>query len=745
MSYCLNPDCQKPQNPDRLERCRNCGAKLLLKERYRPIQPIGQGGFGRTFLAIDEDKPSKPRCVVKQFLPAAHGARHLKKAADLFEQEALRLEELGSHPQIPALLAHFNQDQRQYLVQEFVNGKTLTEVLQDQGVFNEAQIRDVLTSLLPVLEFVHSYGIIHRDIKPSNIILASGRQVGRGYGKSGQPDWAGMLQVLSIETAQGFRDFTGNQFQFSGFLSQSLASPPRELAISDYGRWQWLASQFASYATLSYSQRQYLVADASRLLYEMRRKYEQQGGSGATGLHLVLVDFGAAKEATPTELMKTGTNIGSPEYIAPEQARGKAVFASDLYGLGTTCIHLLTGRSPFDLFDPNHDAWIWRHYLVSPVGEPLGRILDRLLEPGLNRRYASAADVLRELESQPQPSSPIPSGNGIFAPIKLRSNPTAPGSAPPAVSAQSAAKPSAKRRSSKKNAAQNQTWQCLHRFISLGKVYALALTPTSSILASTSGTTIKLWQAQTGQPIRTLTGHLDIVYSLAVSPDGAVLFSGSADKSIRLWDLQTGQRLGTANLHTDTVLSLALSPDGKFLASGSLYDPIKLWDLSNHAEKGELHGHSGRIEALVFSPDGAVLASGSGDASIMVWDMSTGRELRVLKGHTQTIAALAFSPDGKTFASASWDGSVKLWSTQTWREKRTLTVESGRVNAIAFSPDGRTLVTGSDALKLWNPRTGKEFMTLAEHPTAISSVVFSGDSTTIASSSWDGAIRIWEM
>jgi serine/threonine protein kinase len=739
MSYCLNPDCQKPQNPDTLERCRNCGAKLLLKDRYRPIQPIGQGGFGRTFLAIDGDKPSKPRCVVKQFLPTSHGTQYLKKAADLFEQEALRLEELGNHPQIPALLAHFSQEQRQYLVQEFVNGKTLTEVIQEQGIFNEAQIREVLTSLLPVLEFIHSYSIIHRDIKPSNIILVSGRQVGV-RGQSGQPDWAGILQAIALETSQGFRDFVESQFQFSEFLSQSLSSPPRELAIADYGRWQWMSSQFSSYADLTYSQRQYLVADASRLLYEMRRKYEQRGGAGATGLHLVLVDFGAAKAATATALMKTGTTIGSPEYIPPEQARGKAVFASDLYSLGVTCIHLLTGKSPFDLFDSSHDRWIWRHYLLSPISEQLGRLLDRLLEPGLNRRYASAAEVLRDLE--PQPPSPLPSGSGMLATVKSRSHPT-PLSIPPVVLEQPAPKTGSKRRSTKKGATQPQSWQCRHRFISLGKVYALALSPINPILASTSGTTIKLWDAQTGQPIRTLTGHLDIVYSLAVSLDGAVLFSGSADKSIRLWNLHTGHRLGTLNLHTDTVLSLAISPDGQFLASGSLHDPIKLWDLSNHYEKGELHGLSGRVEALAFSPDGAILASSCGDASIMVWDMHTGRELRILKGHTQAIAALTFSPDHKTFASASWDGTVKLWSTQTWREKRTLAIQSGRVSTIAFSPDGKTLVTGSDTLKLWNPRTGKEISTLTEHPTAISSVVFSDDSKTFASASWDGAIRIW--
>ncbi|MCE3389825.1 serine/threonine-protein kinase, partial [Staphylococcus aureus] len=80
---------------------------LLLKERYRAIKPIGQGGFGITFLAVDEDKPSKPRCVIKQFFPQAQGTNTTQKAAELFNQEAMRLDELGKHPQIPELLAYF--------------------------------------------------------------------------------------------------------------------------------------------------------------------------------------------------------------------------------------------------------------------------------------------------------------------------------------------------------------------------------------------------------------------------------------------------------------------------------------------------------------------------------------------------------------------------------------------------------------------------------------------------------------
>ena len=169
MTQCLNPDCLQV-NQAQTKFCVSCGEKLVLRERYRPLKIIGQGGFGRTFQAVDEDKPSKPFCVIKQFFPQAQGTKNLEKAAKLFAQEAERLDGLGRHSQIPELLAYFTQDNRQYLVQEFIDGQNLKQELEESVAFSENQILELLKSLLPVLEFIHSQQIIHRDIKPENII-----------------------------------------------------------------------------------------------------------------------------------------------------------------------------------------------------------------------------------------------------------------------------------------------------------------------------------------------------------------------------------------------------------------------------------------------------------------------------------------------------------------------------------------------------------------------------------------------
>ncbi len=289
--YCLNPDCQHPENPRDAVSCHSCGSELLLSDRYRAIHPLGQGGFGRTFRGVDESNPNHPDCAIKQFFPKHSSTTNQEKAAELFEQEAQRLKTLGHHSQIPQLLDYFSQDKRQYLVQEFIHGQNLAAELASEGSFSELKIRLLLRDLLPVLQFIHSHQVIHRDIKPENII----RRLGYG--------------------------------------------------------------------------------------------------------NLVLVDFGAAKFATETILERTGTVIGSAAYTAPEQVRGKAVFASDLYSLGVTCIHLLTQIPPFDLLDSHEDAWVWQDYLNGnrSISKPLAKILNTLLQRATKRRYQSAEAVLKDL------------------------------------------------------------------------------------------------------------------------------------------------------------------------------------------------------------------------------------------------------------------------------------------------------------------------------------------------------------
>ena len=144
----------------------------LLNNRYQVIQVLGAGGFGETFLAEDTYMPSRRRCVIKQLKPISNDPKTYQVIQQRFEREAATLEYLGAaNDQIPQLYAYFSENGLFYLVQEWVHGQTLTNVIQSQGQLRENTVRDILLSLLSVLDYVHSKGIIHRDIKPDNIIL----------------------------------------------------------------------------------------------------------------------------------------------------------------------------------------------------------------------------------------------------------------------------------------------------------------------------------------------------------------------------------------------------------------------------------------------------------------------------------------------------------------------------------------------------------------------------------------------
>lgn len=147
---------------------------ILLNNRYQVIQVLSAGGFGETFLAEDTHMPSRRRCVIKQLKPINNDPQAYQSTQQRFEREAATLEYLGEHSdQIPKLYAYFLENGQFYLVQEWIQGQTLRDLLASQGYQSETVVRTIVLSLLSVLDYIHSKGIIHRDIKPDNIILRS--------------------------------------------------------------------------------------------------------------------------------------------------------------------------------------------------------------------------------------------------------------------------------------------------------------------------------------------------------------------------------------------------------------------------------------------------------------------------------------------------------------------------------------------------------------------------------------------
>ncbi|BAZ09824.1 protein kinase [Calothrix sp. NIES-4071] len=659
---CLNPDCPNPLNPYGEKFCLTCGAPLveLLRYRYRVLRVLSnEGGFGRTYLAEDIDKLNE-LCVIKQLAPKADSSWALKKAIELFHQEAQRLQELGEHAQIPTLIAYFEEKSYLYLVQQYINGQNLLRELNSRRQFqsshppyNEEDIRNILLDLLPVLKFIHERAVIHRDIKPQNIV----------------------------------------------------------------------------------------------------RRHDGK---------LILIDFGSSKQLTAKVYSKTGTSIGSHGYSPIEQIRdGTAHPASDLFSLGATAFHLLTGISPFKLWSEHGYAWVsnWQNYLKIPVSDDFAKVLEKLLKKDIHQRYQSADEVLQDLHQKLPKLQPTPSQFST-GDVKFQLGFTAIAGVLFLVLGQfwynqfyfnalNPYNPQPDQASVEANS-MSSVMPNFNLTVTVrgyeSSVISTAITPDGNTIASTNGRTVQLWSLATGQAISTLFGHNNRVNVIQINPSGQTLATGSEDNTIKLWNLANGQEISTLTGHTAPAHTLSISPDGKILASGSDDNTIKLWNLSTRELIRTINGHTQPVRAVTFSPDGKILASGSNDSSIKLWDSQTGRLIHTFTGNSAKINSLAFSTNGRYLASSS-DKTINIWNVQTQRFARSLEGHTGEVTTVNFSPDGMTLASSSTdkTIKIWNYITAKNIRTLAKHGDSVETFAFSKDGKIIISGGADRTLRIWRL
>lgn len=268
----------------------------------------------------------------------------------------------------------------------------------------------------------------------------------------------------------------------------------------------------------------------------------------------------------------------------------------------------------------------------------------------------------------------------------------------------------------------------------------------------------------------TLPGHSSFVNSLAISPDGKILASGSWDKTIKIWNLETTELIGTLTGHTDRVNSVAISYDGKMLVSGSSDETIKFWNLHNGDLLCTFPGHSMEVNSVAINPKHQIIAScGGADNTIKLWNLRTGELLRTLKGHSDNVNAVVFSPDGKILASGSSDATSKVWDVESGKLLRTLSGLNVGVNSVAIAPDGQILASVSNdyTIKLRNLHTGRllrilntnsgrgkgvanlgtneALHILKNYVSRGDSVAISGDGLTLASGCDDNTINIWNL
>lgn len=647
MTYCLNPACTQPQNPDDAEYCLSCGSKLtpVLRGRYHVIRPIGQGGFGKTYLAVDEDRLND-RCVIKQFSPQLEGSKALEKAVRLFADEAKRLHQLGEHPQIPTLLAYFEHDKRLYLVQQFIEGPTLLQDLQQQGMFGELKVRAVLAGVLPVLKYVHDHQVIHRDITPSNIIRR------KQDNKLVLIDF-GVAKLLSAETSaqpgtkigtEGYAPMeqlrSGKAYPASDLYSLAATclflmtqTKPDDLYDPLEGRWIWRErlkqrggaisepiAQILDRMLRDLVHERYQSADA--VMRDLRAALSRPvasavGSNSASGapipsrLPSPLASHPPSPHPTSQPRMSGQPRVSHPPSMPP------------ISGNQRRCLHTLTG----------HSRWVMAT-AISPDGQlaASGGLDDTIRVWNL-----TSGQLLRTLTGHTK------------------------------------------------------------------AVNCLTFTPDGqSLISGSDDDTIRVWQVSTGKLLKTLTGHSRDVNAVTVHADGYLLASGSEDRTVRLWNLTTGEVMRVLTGLAGMVRSVAISPDAQTIASGGLDNQIKLWSLKT-GEQTRTFGHFNVVNSVVFHPNGKTLISSSKDKTIKVWDLTKGELKQTLTGHSDSVNAIALNANGKKLVSGSSDKSVRLWNLEAGTLNGTFSEHTSAVNAIAMSPDGRLVASGSsdNTVKIW--------------------------------------------
>lgn len=434
---------------------------------------------------------------------------------------------------------------------------------------------------------------------------------------------------------------------------------------------------------------------------------------------LILVDFSTAKITSKTALAKTGTVIGSAAYTAPEQLRGKTEFASDIYSLGVTCINLLTGMHPFDLFSSLDGISVWKDYLTEAINSKLINIINKMIADKISQRYQSALEVLTEL-------SILTGEKNLGLSFKIEP-----------------------KKAQLPDNFLNPSWQCTKTLNGhLNSIHSLIFNADGNILISASADqTLKIWEVNQQQELKTLRGHQSIIESVIFTPDQKFLISASWDYTIKIWASQTGEYITQFKDHNGWINCLTISNNGKFLISGSTDQTLKIWELPEGVIKFNLKLENNYIKSLAFSPVDQLFATGNNQGVIVIRELNTAKEIMKLEGHQSIINSLVFSPSGQLLFSASGDQTIKIWNIKTGKLLNNLTGHNGEINCIALNNQGNLLISGSadQTIRIWQPSTGELLTNLVGHSSGVKAIAIHPQKMLFASGSQDKSIKIWQF
>jgi WD40 repeat protein/serine/threonine protein kinase len=657
--------------------------------RYKLRERIGEGGCGVVYVAEQEEPVH--RKVALKVIKLGMDTRNVV-ARFQAERQALALMD---HPNIAQVHdAGATETGRPYFVMELVRGVKITDYC-DQHRLSTRERLELFIKVCQAVQHAHQKGVIHRDLKPSNILVTVN-----------DPGSPGVPKVIDFGIAK--------------------ATTGRLTDLTVY-----------------------------------------------TDLHQF---------------------IGTPAYMSPEQATMTSLdidTRSDIYSLGVLLYELLTGHTPFDTKElmalevdalrrtirekepmrpstrlstmiEGELATTAKHRASAPpslihlVRGDLDWIVMKCLEKDRTRRYETANglafDLKRHLNNEPVLARPPSTVYRIQKAIRRNKLAFMAGVAVAvalvlgigistwqAMVAQQARREAEHQLYAAKMNLAQQAWDQNN----IGQLRQLLEDTQDSPYR---GFEWYYWDRLTHLALKTLRGHLDAVKSVAFSPDGQRIVTGSEDHTAKVWDVASGRELLTLKGHNGRIWSVAFSPDGQRIVTGSGDNTAKVWDAASGKELLTLKGHTGEVWSVAFSPDGQRIVTGSGDNTAKVWEAASGATLLTLKGHKGKIWSVAFSPDGQRIVTGGEDQTAEVWDAASGNPLLPLRVHNGWILSVAFSPDGQRIVTGCDdqTAKVWDAASGKELLTLRGHSSWIPSVAFSPDGQRIVTGGWDHVAKVWE-